>query len=127
VDAATVIEAALVAGAVAGVRDSATAAVKSGYEALKNLVLGRVETIPDGVLIVTRHAEDSTTWQAPLRRVLESSGAGADEELVSAADELLRLIKADQPTPQVVVTASGKGAVAVGGNAGDINTGNVKR
>ncbi|MGL5823724.1 MAG: hypothetical protein ACRCYU_02625 [Nocardioides sp.] len=125
----TVIETALAAGAVAGVKATATAAVKDAYSGLMALVLGRVSLVPGGEVSVEQYAEDTATWQAPLRKALVSSGAPADEEIIAAAQKLLALTDPDSSAcGTYAVTASGDRSVAVGGNvAGDIATGDFRR
>lgn len=129
-DAVTVIETALATGAVVGLKDTATAMVKDAYAGLKALVLCKVKDVPGGEVAVERHAEDSATWQSPVRKALEASGAIEDPEILGAALELLELAdpKGSRSGKYVVVTASGKRSAAVGGNVGgSVVTGDIQR
>ncbi|MGL5827343.1 MAG: hypothetical protein ACRCYU_21410 [Nocardioides sp.] len=128
-DAVTVIETAVAAGALAGAKASASMAVRDAYAGLKNLILGRVREVPGGAVTLEQYPEDTATWQAPLRKALESSGASADEAIVAAAHSLLALTDPEgSAAGRYVVTASGERSVAVGGNVGgDIVTGEIQR
>lgn len=127
-DAVTVVETALVTGAVVGLKDTATAVVKDAYAGLKSLVLGKVKDVPGGEVAVEQHADDHETWRAPLRKALEASGAADDAEILDAAQRLLELTDptGSQSGKYKVAIASGERSVAVGGNVGgSIVTGEV--
>jgi hypothetical protein len=93
-DPITLIVTALAAGAVSGVMDSASSAVKDAYASLKALVRKRLAGRPDAELVLARHEQAPETWQAPLAAVLDDAGAGRDADVVAAAQALLRLVDA---------------------------------
>src|SRR5512135_837468 len=83
---------ALAAGAAAGGKDIAAAAVKDAYTALKALVKRRFGGRPDAELVLAQHERAPDIWQAPLRAELAEARADSDPELVAAAQALMRLI-----------------------------------
>lgn len=93
-DPITLIVTALAAGAVSGITDSASSAVKDAYASLKALVRKRLAGRPDAELVLARHEQAPETWQAPLAAVLGDVGADRDTDLVAAAQALLRLVDA---------------------------------
>ncbi|MEV4130167.1 hypothetical protein [Nocardia sp. NPDC049707] len=88
-----VVAEALAIGAVAGLRDTAKAAVAEAYQRLKGLVTGRygqvdVETLeqrPD-----SRHRRDEFAED------LAAAGAGGDVDLLAAAQALLSAVRAHE-------------------------------
>lgn len=91
-DPITLIVTALAAGAVSGIAESASSAVKDAYASLKALVRKRLAGRPDAELVLARHEQAPETWQAPLAAVLGEAGADRDNDLVAAAQALLRLV-----------------------------------
>jgi hypothetical protein len=138
-DPVTLIVAALVAGAAAGLKDTASSAIKDSYNGLKGLVLRKLVGRPDGELVLARHEQDPQVWDKPLAQELASAGAGDDPDLVTAAQALLQLVDApgsaagryqvvasDHATAagrDVNVTASGGGTAAavIHGNVSPAN------
>jgi len=88
------IVAALVAGAAAGLKDTASSAVKDAYNGLKGLVQRKLAGRPDGELVLARHEQDPQVWDKPLAQELTSSRAGDDPALVTAAQALMQLVDA---------------------------------
>jgi len=109
-DPVTLIVAALVAGAAAGLKDSASAAVKDAYDSLKGLVRRRLAGRPGGELVLARHEQDPQVWDRPLVQELTESGAEGDAALVTAAQALMRLLDA-------AGSAAGRYQVAASGHA----------
>jgi hypothetical protein len=110
-DPITLIVTALATGAVSGITESASSAVKDAYTGLKALVRKRLAGRPDAELVLARHEQAPETWQAPLAAVLVDAGADRDADLVAAAQALLRLADA-------VGAGAGKYAVDVRGAQG---------
>jgi hypothetical protein len=94
VDPVTLIVAALVAGAAAGLKDSASSAVKDAYNGLKGLARGRLAGRPGGELVLARHEQDAQVWDKPLVQELTQAGAAGDPALVAAAQALMQLLDA---------------------------------
>jgi hypothetical protein len=93
-DPVTLIVTALVAGAAAGLKDTASSAVKDAYNGLKGLARRRLAGRPDGELVLARHEQDPQVWDKPLAQELTAAGAGDDITLVTAAQALMRLVDA---------------------------------
>jgi hypothetical protein len=127
-DAVTVIETALAAGAGAGIKDTATQAVKDAYAGLKALVLRRVENQPAGVVAVVEHEKDPEIWRVPLAKTLTAVGADQDRGLIDAAQRLLQLLDPEGARAgayTVNVTATGDRSVAAHTIHGGVHTGDA--
>jgi hypothetical protein len=123
-DPITLIVTALAAGAVSGITDSASSAVKDAYASLKALVRKRLAGRPDAELVLARHEQAPETWQAPLAAVLGDAGADRDTDLVVAAQALLRLVDA-AGAGKYVVDVRGAQGVQVGDRNRQDNVFNV--
>jgi len=88
----TLILGALAAGALAGVSEDATAAVKDAYAGLKRLVAARFGGKPSAEVALAEHAADPDTWQAPLAKALAETGTDADPAVIEAARHLMELL-----------------------------------
>lgn len=119
VDPATLIVAALAAGAAQGVSDTAGGAVKDAYEGLKAKVRDWLGGSPSKELVLVEHEKSPQTWQEPLKAALTETGAAGDRAVVEAAQQLMNLLDA-------AGTQSGKYRVdlhdAQGVQVGDHNT-----
>jgi hypothetical protein len=127
-DAVTVIETALPAGAGAGMKETATQAVKDAYAGLKALVLRRVEDQPAGVVAVVEHEKDPETWRAPLAKTLSTAGAEQDQALIDAAQQLLQLVDPEGVRAgayTVNIAATGDRSVAAHTIHGGVRTGDT--
>lgn len=91
------IEVALVAGAAAGAKDTASTAIKDAYQALKTLVKSRLAGRPTAEVVLAGHEAAPRTWRDPL--VAELTAVGVDAELLSAAQTLLELVGRTGPRP----------------------------
>ncbi len=121
-DPVTLIVAALVIGAAAGLQDTATAAVKDAYSGLKSLIRSRFghhdQTIDEQLAAVDQKPD---TDPAPLAEKLRSVRAGDDAELVQAAQALLEKADPDgkqRQQIQNIIISNSKGVV--GNNAGTV-------
>jgi hypothetical protein len=94
VDPVTLIVTALVAGSGAGLKDTASSAVKDAYNGLKGLVRRKLAGRPDGELVLARHEQDPQVWDRPLAQELAAAGAGEDPAVITAAQALMRLADA---------------------------------
>ena len=100
------IVAALTAGAGAGLKDTASHAVKDAYGVLRELVRKRLGGRPVAQTVLVEHEKAPDVWQAPLSTELVAVGADSDRKILAAAQRLLELV--DQAG-----TKSGKYVVAV--------------
>ena len=88
----SLIIAALTAGAVAGVRDTAGAAIKDAYGGLKALIRRRFAGNREATAELELSEREPAVPTGELARHLQAVGAGADEELITAAQTVLRLV-----------------------------------
>jgi hypothetical protein len=91
-DPVTLILGALAAGAVAGVSQTATTAVKDAYTGLKNLVARRLAGRPTAEVALAEHEQDPETWKAPLGKALTEADAATDPQVIEAAERLMALV-----------------------------------
>jgi hypothetical protein len=126
-DPVTLIVAALAAGASTGLTDAVSQGIKDAYAGLRGLVLRRVTDTPAGEVAVIEHERDPDTWSAPLAKILTTTGADHDEELVTAAQRLMELL---DPTGARAgtynITASGERSVAAQTIYGGVHTGDTR-
>ena len=112
-DPITLIVTALAAGAALGVKDTASAAVKDAYAALKALVRKRLGGGQGAELVLAKHEQAPETWQAPLVAELAEAKADRDRDLIAAAKALLDL--ADEAgAGKYTVDAHGAAGVQIG-------------
>jgi hypothetical protein len=116
VDPVTLIVAALVAGAAAGLKDTASSAVKDAYNGLKGLARRRLAGHPDGELVLARHEQDPQVWDKPLAQELTAAEAGDDPGLVAAAQELMALVDAAGSAAWKYQVSASDHSVAAGGD-----------
>ena len=118
-DPVTLTITALAAGTAAGIKDSASTAIKDAYSSLRELVSRKLKGHHDGELVLTRHQEAPEVWEGPLIAELTTAGVADDAAIVAAAQALMNLI--DQSGSQ-----AGKYAVHIEGShgvqVGDHNT-----
>ena len=92
-DPVSLVVAALVAGAAAGVAGTASSVVSDAYAGLKNLVRGRIAARQIGAeTVLDRATVSPPTWEAELVPVLTAAEVGQDEHVRAAAQQLLRLV-----------------------------------
>ena len=118
-DRVALILTALAAGAGLGLKDAASSAVTDAYNGLKALVLRKLASRADGALVLDRHEQAPQVWDKPLAEELTAAGAASDQDLVTAAQAVMRLVDA-------AGSAAGKYQVVVHGShgvqVGDHNT-----
>jgi hypothetical protein len=110
-DPVTLIVAALAAGAASALQDDAKGAVKAALARLRALAKKRLAVRPGGEFVLVQHELTPAVYERPLEHELGEAGAGADAELVGAAQELMKLLDEHG-------TAAGKYAVSIQDSAG---------
>ena len=114
-DPVTLIVTALAAGAAAGLKDSASSAVRDAYAGLKALVKNKLRGRPDADMVLARHEEAPKTWRAPLEAELLEAGADQDPNLAQAAQVLMNLVdEAGARSGKYAVDARGAQGVQIG-------------
>ena len=89
-DPITVIVSAIASGAVAGIKDTATLAVKDAYATIKNLIVDRYDNVD---LVPVEKRPESEAKRASLCEDLEAAGAHDDDDLLEAARHLIALLR----------------------------------
>lgn len=100
VDPVTVVVSALALGAAAGLKDTASAAVREAYTAVKALLLRRYKDVD--VEPVERRP-DSVAKRESLAEDLVAAGADTDPELLAAVRHLVERVNAEDPAVAPVV------------------------
>jgi hypothetical protein len=107
----TAIVAALSAGAISGVTDTAKKAIVDGYEQLKVMITKRFGSNSDIAKAVyeLEHKPDSRGRRETLAEELQKFNVDADPELLGTAHSLLELINALPKKEQHIQVARGAG------------------
>ncbi len=117
-DPISVVIAALAAGAIAATKETAGTVVKDAYQGLKGLIKKKFAGEPKAEMVLEEHATDPETYEAPLKKKLAEAGIDRDEEIIKAAQELLKQEKPEE-------SAAGKYTTQIGrdfkGIQGDIS------
>lgn len=122
-DPVTLILTALATGAAQGVKDTASSAVRDAYGSLKALAKKRVDGSRDGELVLARYEESPDVWERTLAAELATVGAGADAELVAAAQVLMSLVdEAGSRSGKYAVTVRDSQGVQIGDHNTQTNT-----
>jgi hypothetical protein len=95
-DPITLIITALVAGASAAAKDTASQAIKDGYAGLKAIIQRRFATRPETGVMLQQHENDPDTWKKPLAKSLEETGASQDPRIIETAQHLLGLVHPEE-------------------------------
>lgn len=90
-DPVALIVAALVAGAVSSAENVADQGLKDAYMGLKSLVKKCFGGRRAADVVLEEHEVDPETYQAPLQKHLQESGAAQDAEILEAAKKLLAM------------------------------------
>ena len=119
-DPVSLIEGALVAGAAASAKDTASQAVKDAYTGLKILLSRLFTDKPKAQVIFDEHEADPQTFEKPLKRLLTEAHADQDTDLLAAAERVMTLVQPQQ-FGMGKFTIQNTGPVQ-GQNIGDQNT-----
>ena len=112
----------IIAALVAGAAKAAGDAAPDAYKGLKVLIKRKFAGEPKAEMVLEEHEKDPETYEAPLKKKLAEAGADRDEEIVKAAQELLKQLKPED-------SAAGKFNLKVAGDikgiVGDISGGEI--
>ena len=119
----SLIAGALAAGALKGVGESATQAVKDTYAGLKAAVAARFSGKPTAEVMLAEHAKDPEIFDRALVKELTAAGADSDPRIVQLAQELMALLDHHgTATGKYRVDLSGARGVQVGDHNTQTNT-----
>ncbi len=108
-DSITLILTALVSGATASVKDTASQAVKDTYNGLKTLIHNKIAGKPTAEIALAEYEKKPEVWKAPLAEGLKEAGIVQDKAIIEEAEKLMKLIQPQQ-------AAQGKYNVQITGN-----------
>jgi hypothetical protein len=91
-DPVTLITSALLGGASAGLKDTATQSVKDAYTGLKRLIQHRFHGRKEAEVALAQHEAKPDVWAPAFREELAQAGADRDEEILEAALRLMALV-----------------------------------
>jgi hypothetical protein len=91
-DPLSLVLGALAAGALKGVGETATGAIKDAYGALRDLVARKLRGRGSAEVILDEHAKDPDTYAAPMEKQLRESGVAEDPSVIEAAQKLMALL-----------------------------------
>jgi len=95
-DPISLIVAALVAGAAASAKDTASQAVKDAYTGLKISLSRLFAGKPNAQIVLDEHEKDPETYEKPLTKLLTEAHADQDLELLAAAEQVRVLVQPQQ-------------------------------
>ncbi len=115
--------AAAVQGAAHGISQGLTqGSAQEAYHGLKALIKRKFAGEPKAEMVLEEHEQDTETYEAPLKKKLAEAGADKDEEIIKAAQELLKQLKPEE-------SARGKFNLNVAGDikgvVGDVSGGEI--
>lgn len=114
----SLILAALVAGAAAAAKDTASQAIKDAYAGLKALVQKRFADKPEAETALVQHEKKPDVWKEPLKDALTETGANQDEEIIRQAQQVMKLVNPQQASQGKYNIQIGEGkGIVIGDNA----------
>jgi hypothetical protein len=108
-DPISLILTALVSGATASVKDTASQAVKDTYNGLKTLIQNKLVGKPDAETALAKYEKKPDAWKAALEDELKDARVAQDTAIIEAAQKLMKLVQPQQ-------AAQGKYNVQITGN-----------
>lgn len=102
-DPITIILSALVAGTAKAAGDM----VPDAYKGLKGLIQKKIAGKPVAETMLEEHEKDPETYAAPLKKNLVEAGVDQDEEILKAAEELLKQLKPQDAAPGSITIGEG--------------------
>jgi hypothetical protein len=118
----TLILTALATGAAAGAASASESAIRDAYNGLKAVIQRQFAGKDKAERALKDYTEDPDTYEKPLAKQLQESGAAEDEAVIRAAQELMAVARPEQAA-QGVYNVQVKGNVygLVQGNQGEIS------
>jgi hypothetical protein len=95
-DQVSLILAALASGAAAGLKDSASLALKDSYNGLKALIQSKFAGKPESETALSLYVDDPFKYEKPLREALAEVQIEHDQTVIEAAQRLLTLTQSQQ-------------------------------
>lgn len=118
-DPVTLIVAALATGAASGASKTASTAVADAYAGLKTLVKNRFAGNSKAEEALADHESDPDTYEKPLAKQIQATGAEQDDEILRGAQKLLEEANATGVPVKYTVTVNG-GTIGIIGDHGHV-------
>jgi hypothetical protein len=83
---------ALVSGASAAAKDTASEAIKDAYHGLKAVIQRKFAGKPEAEVALATYAKKPESWKAPLEDALMEVDAGKDEQILEKARGVMQLV-----------------------------------
>lgn len=100
-------------------------AVPDVYKGLKALIQKKIAGKPVAEMMLDEHEKDPENYAAPLKKNLVEAGVDKDEEILKAAQELLKQLKPQDVAPGAIKIGEGAKGI-IGQNVTDATiTGNI--
>ena len=106
----------IIAALVAGAAKSAGEIAPDAYKGLKALIKRKFAGDPKAEMVLEEHEADCEVYEAPLKKKLTEAGLDKDEEIIKAAQKLLKELKPQE-------SASGKYDIVFQGEVKGIQIG----
>ncbi len=118
-EASSVIVAALLAGAAAAAKDTASQALKDAYSGLKTLIQRRFKGNKSAELALEESVKGPDTWEKPLAKSMSEHGLQEDQEVIDLANRLREIVETEAPATASKYDIHIQGAenLAIGDNA----------
>mgnify|MGYP000540998962 CR=1 FL=1 len=120
-DPITLILTALVAGTAKAAGDAAPDA----YKGLKALIQKKIAGKPVAEAMLEEHEKDPETYAAPLKKNLVEAGIDKDEDILKAAQELLKQLNPEATAPGSINIGQGAKGIIGQTVTGATITGNI--
>lgn len=89
----TIIISALIAGAAAAAKDTASQTIKDAYQGLKTLIQNRFKGNKSAEVALDEASKDPETWEKPLAKAIEEYHLDQEKEIVELAQKLQELLE----------------------------------
>lgn len=97
-DPITLIVTAITTGATFIAKEIGGDAVKDAYSGLKELIKKRFAGKPQAEMALTESEKDPGTWEKPLQKAVQEAKLETDNEIIEAAQRLLKLVDSEGAT-----------------------------
>jgi hypothetical protein len=92
----TLILTALATGVAAGTASASESAIRDAYTGLKTLIQRRFAGKDKAQHVLEEYIDDPSTYEKPMAKQLQETGAAEDESIIRAAQILMATAKPDQ-------------------------------
>jgi hypothetical protein len=108
-DPISLLMTALVSGATASIKETASQAIKDTYNELKTLIHSKLAGKPVAEMALAQYETKPDVWKAPLQDSLKDAGIAQDTAIIEVAQKLMSLVQPQQ-------AAQGKYNIQISGN-----------